>query len=193
MFLITLLNYHLLGPLCIALSLLIAGYLFMSTKDSVEAVSYLATKSQAALIRFGVTLTIIGLGLLGFGLGWLVPTYHLGAASNYIFVVMLISLFVLGWVPVSAGRKEQRIHRYAGYGLAGTILILISVLAQSSENTGVSKFICAVVAILMAITWIIFVYVLVTKDRRINRYFLRFELAYIALAQVVIVAVAIHK
>lgn len=181
-----------LGPVALLVSLALAYYLLvMVPTPNNEPISYLATHDDKTRRTSGWYLGLTGWLLFAFGVGWLVPHYALGLYGQVSWALILLCLLGVATVPVKRSRWATNLHRLMGYGLSVLMMLVAFELASSHAITLGLAWVCLGAGIAMGAIWMVFVLLLTTRLRALNGYFLHFELAYVGIAELMLLAASV--
>lgn len=112
---------------------LVLSFIFwrLGKVDKSIPISANIARNKFSSTLFGISLTLSMVLMLLYGYGWLIPAYGLGIFFAVLYGVILINLLILGWVPLSEGRRGT-VHNVAAYGMAWLFIPVVAILAITS-------------------------------------------------------------
>lgn len=135
-----------------------------------------AAQSFRTYLVFAIGLTVSAMFWSIWMVWWFGPQFHPGWLFASVFFTALGLMLVAAWVRWEKGIKGK-IHDFAAYRMAYLMPILPATLVLNAHISAAARYTCG--GVLLAQLTLLYLLIFVPSLRR---HFLRFQLAYIALA-----------
>lgn len=121
-----------LGLLAIGSFWILAAFMVVAAKrDHGITISEHVAKSRSSKLIFGASQILIILVFGAFLSKWFIPHFHLGKAYAVLVITGVLSVVVAALIPRTANGLSRKIHDFAAYLMALTILLDSILLATS--------------------------------------------------------------
>lgn len=161
----------------VAVCLLVVRVLRRQPSQKHRSFSEHAALSKWSYIRFAITLTVGGGLFYVFLLFWLAPSLRLPATFYVVVIVGYVMQIITAWVPATAGLSKG-IHAIAAYAMA-VLMAVVSVIVLFYGETPVPVFVQSIGVIFLI--YAVVAFGLLFTSKRARKYYLFFQLTYVAL------------
>ncbi len=168
------------GIICVVVTLLVV--LMRAEGNERHSFSMHAAKSKASYILFAVGLSLAVVCWVAWMIRWFIPTFHPGWLFTSVFFTALGLMLVAAWVRWEKGTKGK-VHDRAAYSMAYLMPILPAALVLNAHISTAARYICSGVFLIQLTLLYLLIFV-----PTLRRHFLRFQLVYIALTFVALLA-----
>lgn len=173
---------HLLAAGIITIAATLISVLSQAARNERISFSMHAAQSFRTYLMFAIGLTTAAACWGVWMAGWFMPQFHPGLVFTSVFFTALGLMLVAAWVRWEKGIKGK-IHDFAAYRMAYLMPILPAALVLNAHISTTARYVC--VGVLIAQLTPLYLLVFVPALRR---HFLHFQLVYIALTFVALLA-----